>query len=328
MRQRTIVFTDKHFHCTLTVYQRRHALQSLPLPQRVLEQLRVGLIPQQRHRQALRLPQRRGQNILLHPVEVGEPIHIHVLARQIIRCRQRIAQLLHPRPGIEPVAPQPCVVGAVDQRRRPQLFPGRAVHIRHLRHQLLRRHPVGIQLIGQRHQLPQKRRPLRGPCEHRQPPADLLQRPPHGQQLAAVVQRHVRQTAHLPQHPRGQVPEAQHLRVPAGGGAASAAQIQLRLMGCVLRHQQHLRPLPPPLFDGLQHQPALTGPGPAHPNLQFHAASLRASFFRGIIPYPLSKRKDISRPREKKSAPAGAPFPFTFRRIAAAAGRPGSPPSP
>ena len=267
MRQRTIVFTDKHFHCTLTVCQCRHALQSLPLPQRVLEQLRVGLIPQQRHRQALRLPQRRGQNILLHPVEVGEPVHIHVLARQIVRCGQRIAQLLHPRPGIEPIAPQPCVVGAVDQRRRPQLLPGRAVHIRHLRHQLLRRHPVGIQLIGQRHQLPQKRRPLRGPCEHRQPPADLLQRPPHGQQLAAFVQRHIRQAAGLGQHPGSQVPEAQYLRVAAGRGAADAAEIQLRLVGGVLRHQQNLRALPPLLLQRLQHQPALSGSRSSHPYL-------------------------------------------------------------
>ena len=248
------------------MYQRCHPFQAIPLPQGVLEQLRVRLVSQQRHRQAVPLPQRRLQNVLLHPIEVGEPVNIHVLAHQIVRLRQGVAQLLHAGAGVEPLPPQVGIVGAVDQRRGPQLIPSRALHVRHLRQQHLRRHLIGVQLIGQRHQLPQKRRSLGGPRKHRQSAAHLLQRPPHGQQLAASVQRHVRQSAGLGHYTGGQISEAQHLRIAAGCGSQRTAQIQLRLMGGVLRYQQDLRTLPP-LLHCLQHPAALARTGAAHPDL-------------------------------------------------------------
>ena len=267
MRQRPGAVADKRFYFTLTAYRCRHALQPIPLAQCVLEKLRVGLVAQQCHRHAVGLTQRRLQNILLHPIEVGKAVHIDVLSHQIVRARQGVAQLLHPGAGVYPLSVEARIVSAVDQRRRAQLFPCRAVHVGYLLHQRRRRHPVGVQLIRQRHQLPQKRRTLGGTGKHRQPSADLLQRPPHGQQLAAVVQRHIRQAAGLGQHPGGQIPKAQHLRVTAGRGAADAAEIQLRLVGGVLRHQQDLRALLPLLLQRLQHQPALSGSGPSHPYL-------------------------------------------------------------
>ena len=99
----------------------------------------------------------------------------------------------------------------------------------------------------------QKRRPLRGPSEHLQIAVQLLQAAAHGQQLAAVVQRHVRQSSGLSQHAGGKTLKAEHLRITAGRGAAGAAQIQLRLMGSVLRHQQQLRAVLPLPGHGLQH---------------------------------------------------------------------------
>ena len=273
MRQRPVAVADKRFHVTVAAYRCRHALQPIPLAQCILKELWVGLVAQQRHRYAVGLPQRRLQNILLHPVEVGKAVHIDVLSHQIVRARQGVAKLLHPGAGIYPLSVEARIVSTVDQRRRAQLFPCRAVHIGYLLHQCRRRHPVGVQLIRQRHQLPQKRRPLGGTGKYRQPSADLLQRPPHGQQLAASVQRHVRQSAGLGQYTGGQISEAQHLRIAAGCGSQRTAQIQLRLVGGVLRYQQDLRPLPP-LLHCLQHPAALARTGAAHPDLQFHPASL------------------------------------------------------
>ena len=85
-------------------------------PQGVLEQLRVRLVSQQRHRQAVPLPQRRLQDVLLHPIEVGEPVNIHVLAHQIVRLRQGVAQLLHAGAGVEPLPPQ---ISAADRSLSP-----------------------------------------------------------------------------------------------------------------------------------------------------------------------------------------------------------------
>ena len=117
-------------------------------------------------------------------------------------------------------------------------------------------------------QLPQKRRPLGGPRKHRQSAAHLLQRPPHGQQLAASVQRHVRQSAGLGQYTGGQISEAQHLRIAAGCGSQRTAQIQLRLMGGVFWHQEDLFPPVSRLGDAAQHRVRFSRSGPSQQNGQ------------------------------------------------------------
>ena len=94
--ERRIVTADKVYHFTLAAVLLCHALQAPPLLHAVAEQLRVAVVPQQRHRHAVRLPQHPGDDVLLHTVEVGEPVDVHILARQIAGLRQRVAQLLHP----------------------------------------------------------------------------------------------------------------------------------------------------------------------------------------------------------------------------------------
>ena len=200
---------------------------------------------------------------------------------------------------------QPRVIGRKHQCRRAQLVPRRTGDVLHLPQQRLRPHLVGVQLVRQRHQLPQERGPLGGPREHRQPPADLLQRPPHGQQLAAGVQRHVRQSAGAAQYTGGQTAEAQHLRITAGRRPAGPAQVQLRLVGGVFRHKQHLPPFAPPRGYLLQHPEALSGAGPAHQDMQFHGRiPLSRSHFTTIV-YNIFRplAKDIALRRGKKDTP-------------------------
>jgi len=87
----------------------------------------------------------------------------------------------------------------------------------------------------------------------------LLQR----QQLAACVQRHLGRAAGDGQHPLAQPAEAQHLRVAAGRGAAGPAQVHLRLVGGVLRHQENLVPAAGMGGDAAQHRRGFAGLGPA-----------------------------------------------------------------
>ena len=61
--------------------------------------------------------------------------------------------------------------------------------------------------------------------------------------LPPRVQLAVRQGACPFQHPPGKLPQAQGFRVPGSGGAAELAQIHLRPVGSVFRHQQQGRPL-------------------------------------------------------------------------------------
>ncbi len=318
MSERRMIVADKVYHFTLAAILLCHALQAPPLLHAVAEQLRVAVVPQQRHRHAVRLPQHPGDDVLLHPVEVGEPVDVHILARQIAGLRQRVAQLLHPRPGIPPAAVEPGVIGAEQQRRGAQLLPRRAGDGLYLLHQLLRRDTVGVQLVRQRHQLPQERRTLGRSGEHRQVRRHLLQGAPHGQYFPAVVQRHLRQAAGLRQHPRSQTLKAQHLPVTAGGIAQRPAEIQLRLVGGVLRHQQHLSAPLPPRRHRLQHPPALARTGPAGDDPQLH----HVTSCRFLIVYRKARPKGSMR---RKKGRQSRPF-FTDAIAVPAADDPGFPP--
>ena len=188
---------------------------------------------------------------------------------------QAVVQLLHAGAHIRVSTAQAGIIGCVDHGHIPQLIAHGPLHIRHMAVQRFRRDLVGIQLIGQCGQLVKKRRPLRGPPEHSQPGMQLLQAAAHGQQFAAVIQRHIGQSACLGQHTGGQTLKTEHLRTAAGGGAAGAAQVQLRLMGGMLRHQQYLGPLFPAAGNGFQHARRLSAARAAYPDGQHKRSSSR-----------------------------------------------------
>ena len=117
---------------------------------------------------------------------------------------------------------------------------GGALDVLRLGAENLRRHLIAMQFIEQIQHLLQKRGLLGRAAVHLQHGRHLGQRLLQRQQLAAAVQRHLGEPAGDAQHPVTQAAEAQHLRVAAGGRTADAAEVHLRLVRGVLRHQQDL----------------------------------------------------------------------------------------
>ena len=73
------------------------------------------------------------------------------------------------------------------------------------------------------------------------------------EQLASGVQGHPGKTAGNGQHPVTEPPEAEHFGVAAGSIPTNAAQVDLRLVGCMLRHQQDLLAGIPQVRDAVEY---------------------------------------------------------------------------
>ena len=253
-------------------------------------------------------PQRQREDTLLLLVEKGEAIQIQVFPVQIAGLGQAVAQLLHPGAHIRLPGAQPGIVGGEDHGHVPQLVAHGSLHVSHMAIQCLRGNPIGVKFVGQHSQLMQKRRPLRGPSEHLQIAVQLLQAAAHGQQLAAVVQRHVRQSSGLSQHTGGKALKAEHLRIAAGRGAAGAAQIQFRLVGGVLRHQQQLRAVLPLPGHGLQHTGGFAASRAADPDGQHGGCPpLLIARFSHIIAHFFR----LGKGQKRKAPPVGRCFSHT-----------------
>ena len=138
-----------------------------------------------------------------------------------------VQKLLHPVPAVLPIPVEPGEVGGIDQGHIPGLLPAHAIQQGRGLSQILRAHPAGGEFTAQGHQLLKKGRPPGGPGVYRQLGGRLPQGQLHEQQLPPRVQGSVRQMAGALQHPAGQLPEAQHLRVPGRSRAAHLAQVQL-----------------------------------------------------------------------------------------------------
>ncbi|CDC67993.1 unknown [Oscillibacter sp. CAG:155] len=163
-----------------------------------------------------------------------------------------VAQLAHPVPGIQAGPVQPGLIGAVEQTQVQQLVPGGPLHFPCSGVQHLGGDFITVQLVDQIQQLLQKGRLLRGATVYRQHGRDLREGLLQRQQLSPCIQRHLGRPAGNSQHPVPQPPEAEHFRVAAGGVPADPAQIHLRLVGGVLRHQQDLAAVVPQCPDLLQ----------------------------------------------------------------------------
>ena len=153
---------------------------------------------------------------------------------------QRLAELGHPVPGVKAGAVQPGLIGPVQQAQVQQLVPAGPLDLPGLAVQQLRGHVVAAQLVEEVQQLLEEGRLPGGAAVDLQQRRHLHQGLLQGQQLAAGVQRHLGGAAGEGQHPVAQAAEAEDLRMAAGGVPAEAAQVHLRLVGGVLRHQQDL----------------------------------------------------------------------------------------
>ena len=246
----------------------RHTHQTLTLALGIPEEFFVVPVAQQRHGHALGLAQGDLQNALLQLIEVGKAVQIDIGTVQITALLQVVTQLLHAGARVKSLVMELGVVGGVQQRNVAQLVAHGVIHVRHLLPQRLRCDLIGVKLVRQLHQLLQKGGTLTGTAKNLQLAVHFLQGKTHGQQLTAVIQRKIRQTAGFAQHAGSQILKAQHLRVAGSRRSQHAAQVHLRLMGNMLRYQQDLPALCAPLRHSPQHAVRFAAAGPSDPDRQ------------------------------------------------------------
>ena len=80
MRKRCVAVHDKVFYFTITTGILCQSAQAFPLLYAVAEELRVTVIAQQSHCDAVGLLQRGGNDILLRSVEIGKPINVDIFS--------------------------------------------------------------------------------------------------------------------------------------------------------------------------------------------------------------------------------------------------------
>ena len=102
-----------------------------------------------------------------------------------------------------------------------------------------------------------------GAAVHRQLRQDLQQGLLQGEELPPGVQGHLGPAAGDGQHPVREAAEAEDLGKAAGGVPAGGAQVHLRLVGGVLRHQENLVPAAGVGSDAVQHRLGFAGVRPA-----------------------------------------------------------------
>ena len=262
-------------------------------------------LPQQGHSDAPGLPQQDLQHPPLLGGEVGEAVQVDILPHGVGGRLQVVAEFAHPVPGVQARPQEPGLVGGVQQAQVQELIPGgAALHLPGLGVQGGGIHLIAAQLIEQVQQLLQKGGLPGGaavdPQLRRHLAQSLLQR----QQLAAGVQRHLG-AAGDGEHPLAQTAEAEDLGVAAGGIAAEAAQVHLRLVGGVLRHQQDLAAPVPLGADTLQDPVRFSRFGPAHENGQHSEPSLPSVLFRGYCSISGPALHPLFCPASKKGVRGG-----------------------
>ena len=209
-------------------------------------------LPQQRHRDGPGLTQKNSQAPPFLSGEIGKAVHKHVLPLDVAGRLQMIAQLGHPVPLVQARPAEPGLIGPVEQAQVQELVPGGPGHLPGFLVQGPGRHVIATQLVKEVQELAQKGGLPGGSSVHRQAWSHLQKRLLQRQQLAAAVQRHLGRAAGDAQDPVPQPPKAQHLGMAAGGGAAGPAQVHLRLVGGVLRHQKNLLAPVPQLRDAAE----------------------------------------------------------------------------
>ena len=280
--------------------------QAVPGTQALAEDLQSAVsLPQEGDGDRLGPAEHHSNDLLLPGGKVGKTVQKHIPAIHIARFFQVIRQLCHQIPAVLPVLVQPGLIGGVDKGQVPELLPRNSLQIRIQLPQLLRRHPVSLHFIKECHQLSQEGSFPGGPGIEGKLGQHLLKGQLHHQQLPAGIQSGIRKAAGEGQYPVGQKPEAENLAVAGGGGAAGPAQVYLRLVGSMLRHQQQLKTAIPQPPDLLQHPGGLAGVGRPHPYPQHKRSSLPAlpltaaggGIYRYISP---SAGNGLSRPQAKK----------------------------
>ena len=213
-------------------------------------------------------PRQKAQNVQLPPRKIGKSVEENILPVDISRCLQIFLQLFEKVTRITTRRVQLAEINAVDQCKVAQLVAALPFDLRYALRKLLGRNSVSLQFLHHGEQALQKCRALRRALvdlEHRR---KLRERALERQELSARIERHVRAAAADAQHARGEQLERQGLGMARRGVAANTAQVHLRHMRGVLRHEQDLLRGIPQRGDPLQHAPGFTRARASHQNVQ------------------------------------------------------------
>ena len=212
------------------------------------------------HREAVRLTHQVAQHLPLLGSEVGKAVQpqVHPLGPGVLL--QLFRRPGQPVPGVQGRPGGHGLIGPADQPQVPQLLPLRAGELAPSLEQQLRLDAAALQLVRRGQQALQKHRPAGRAGIDRQLVGHRLHRLVHQQQPTAGVQLRLPHPACGQKHPVGQPTEGQHLTVQGDPVPACPAQGPLRLVGLLLRHDEHLLPPLPRLSQAGEHRSGLSRP--------------------------------------------------------------------
>ena len=220
------------------------------------------------HSKAVCLAQQVAQHLPLLGGEVGEAVQpqVHPLGPGVLL--QLFRRPGQPVPGVQGRPGCHGLIGPADQPQIPQLLPLRAGELMPCLEQQLRLDAAALQLVRRGQQALQECRPAGRAGIDRQLVGHRLYRLVHQQQPAAGIQLWLPHPARGQKHPVGQPAEGQHLSIQGDTVSACPAQGTLRLMGLLLRHDEHLLPPLPRLGQAGEHRSGLSGPRPSQDQFQ------------------------------------------------------------
>ena len=205
-----------------------------------------------------------------------QPQQLPLLWGEVCKAVQPEVHTLPPAAGTQlvrrPGEPVPGVQGGLggeglvlpeNEPQVPELVPLGAGRLLPRPDQQLGQDPAAFQLVRRSQQGGKKGGPPGGPAVDLQLGGHPLHRPVHQQQPSAGLQLLLPQAPGPLKNPVGQAAEGQHLRPEVNLGTAGGAQGPLGLVGHLLRHQQHLGPLPARLTQPVQYGGGLARPRPA-----------------------------------------------------------------
>ena len=246
----------------------RERIQPLPHTQAFGKKLALLRIAQQRDRHAVRAPQQKAQNVQLPPRKIGKSVEENILPVDISRRLQIFLQFFEKVARITTRRVELAEINAVDQRKVAQLIAALPFDLLHALRKLLGRNSVSLQFLHHGEQTLQECRALRRPLIDPERRCKLCEGTLKRQELASIVERHVRAAAADAQHTRSKQLECQGLGMARGGIAANPAKIHFRYMRSMLRHEQNLLRGIPQRGDPLQHTPGFTRARASHQYVQ------------------------------------------------------------
>ena len=213
--------------------------------------------------EAVGLAEKDGETAALLGGEIGEAVNVNILVPGVARRLQAVAELGHIVPGVQTGTEEAGFIGGVEKAQVVELVPGGAGYDLGLLVKGLGGDLVAAELVEEGQKLAEEGGLPGGTAVDRQLRENLQQGFFQGEELAPGVQGHLGRPAGDGEDPVREAAEAQHLGEAAGGVAAGAAQVHLRLVGGVLRHQKNLLPAAGAGGRAVQHRLGFAGLGPA-----------------------------------------------------------------